>query len=244
MDPVEETIKTYDQVAKEYLVRRVSEDKNVMQLTLDRFISILQPGAKVLDVGCGSGADANYLMSKGFKVVGIDLSENMLKLAKKIAPKAKFLKMDLRFIDFKDQTFDGVWASASLLHIPKNEITGVIVRINKILKQNGILFVALKKGTGENFVTNMGEGNLPGAKRYFAYYSPEEISGLLENNGFKILETGSNTNRRNVWLNFFCKKVPKRGQKHDPIWDLPKLAKGPNKPMGELSEDDKIIYGV
>lgn len=206
-DPVLETIKTYDNVAQEYMERYQKHgDQNNMQPFLDKFIVLLTTGKKVLDIGGGAGFDAKYLSDKGCIVTSIDLSEKLLEIARQIAPKVEFIKMDMRDMTFDDATFDGVWASASLLHIPKSEIKGVIGKIYSILKHKGVIYLGFKQGEGEKFVTNEGKGNLPGVKRFFSFYSAEEIKQLLIDQGFEIIEFVSDTNRENVWLNYIYRK--------------------------------------
>lgn len=207
MDPVEETIKTYDQFAEDYLKRSISQDNVRMRPVLDKFASMITSGKSVLDIGSGTGLEAKYLSENGLEVTGIDLSVKMIELAKKVAPKVIFLKMDMRSISLEDQIFDGVWASSCLVHIPKNDTEKVLSDISRILKLGGIFYFDLKQGEGEEFVVNQGQGDLPGARRFFAFYSLEEISELLQKSGFEILETSSNTNRGNVWLNTYCKKI-------------------------------------
>lgn len=207
MDRVKETIDTYDLVAESYKQRYLStNDKNHMQPLLDEFLNYVNEGKNILDVGSGAGFDAKYLSDHGCKVISIDLSEGLLKVAKEIAPEVEFLKMDMRSMNFENDSFDGVWASASLLHIPKDEVRKVLSEIYRVIKPQSIFFVAVKQGEGETFVINEGEGNLSGARRFFAYYQKNEMIQLLENTGFKLIEFKSNTNRENVWLNFYVTK--------------------------------------
>lgn len=207
IDPVLVTIKTYDKMANDYKRRyRKSNDQNVMKPYLDKFLSMLQTSKKVLDIGSGAGFDAKYLSDNGCDVIGIDLSVELLKIAKDIAPMANFRKMDMREMNFPLDCFDGVWALDSFLHIPKTQMSEVLFDTHKILKRNGIMFTAFKQGTGERFVINKGADNLQGAKRFFAFYEEDEIRSLLKKAGFRILELTENTNRGNVWLNILCKK--------------------------------------
>jgi ubiquinone/menaquinone biosynthesis C-methylase UbiE len=72
----------------------------------------------------------------------------MLTLAKKTAPKAQFLKQDLRHLDFPADYINGIWACASLLHIKRSEVPVILAKFYEILKPGGILFVHVKKGEG------------------------------------------------------------------------------------------------
>jgi ubiquinone/menaquinone biosynthesis C-methylase UbiE len=206
-DPVLETINTYDSVAFAYKERYQKHgDQNQMKPFLDKFIALLGTGTKVLDIGGGAGFDAKYLVDKGIQVTSIDLSDKMLEVAKQVAPGVEFIKMDMRKMTFADATFDGVWASASLLHIPKTEIEGVIDKISSILKTGGVTYLGFKQGEGEKFVVNEGKDNLAGARRFFSFYSPDEMRQIITRHNFEIVEFISDSNRENVWMNFMCKK--------------------------------------
>src|SRR3989344_3584567 len=97
------TIETFNKIAPQYV--ELTFDK-ISQFELNEFISMVPKEAKVLDVGCGSGRDLHYLMDYKFDVVGIDLSEGIINEAKKRVPKGNFQIMDLRSIEFEDNTFD------------------------------------------------------------------------------------------------------------------------------------------
>lgn len=101
-------------------------------------------GKDVLDLGCGSGVQSKQLLEEGLNVVGMDLSRNMVEEAKKRAPNAAFMVGDIAYVTFAKETFDGIYARASLLHIPKNLIQKVLKSLNRILKTGGVLYLALK----------------------------------------------------------------------------------------------------
>src|SRR3989338_1085130 len=107
------------------------------------FISFLKPGTKVLDVGCGPGHASKYLVQKGLKVFGFDFSEKMIEIAIREVPKSKFLVMDLNDIEKLEETFDGIYAKAVLLHVPKKEILVVMKKITSKLKPSGYFYVAV-----------------------------------------------------------------------------------------------------
>ena len=208
MDPVVETIKTYNAIAEDYKKRHLAtNDKNVMQPSLDEFLSrVKTDNPVVLDIGSGAGYDAKYLHEHNCRVTSIDLSDSFLEIAKDLVPDVEFLKMDVRNLSFKDSHFDGIWASASLLHLPKKDMLLVLMKINTVLKGDGGLFIAVKQGAGEEFVVNKGKEDLDGARRFFAFYSKTEFEELLNKAGFVIDKYGENQNRKNIWMNFFCSK--------------------------------------
>ena len=104
-------VKTYDKIAKSY-TKEFFNDRIDLKY-LDKFISLLSPKAKILDVGCGPGNYTKYLMEKGFSVEGIDLSKKMIQIAKKKVPNGKFKVMDMRKLEYPDETFDGLCVAYS-----------------------------------------------------------------------------------------------------------------------------------
>ena len=105
-DKLKEAIRVYNKIAKIYSERNYGK---ILQFQLLRFGSLLK-GKKVLDAGCGPGRDVEYLMSEGYEVTGIDLSEGMIEEAKKNVPNGNFVLMDFRKMKFKAKSFDGIWS--------------------------------------------------------------------------------------------------------------------------------------
>lgn len=175
-----------------------------------QFYKKILPGKKVLDIGCGTGRDAAVFVKHKFDYLGIDASEGMLKVAKERIKNGKFKKMDFYKLSFPANSFDGTWAAASLLHIPKKKIKRVLKEIKRILKPSGISFTSFKgkKNFEEGLVPY--ERN-PGTFRYWSYYTQKEFEDILKSVGFKMIKfikhkekekDGSTTN----WLCFFAQK--------------------------------------
>lgn len=182
IDYTQTTIDTYNKTAKEYILK---VQKYAPVPEREKFITLVKPGGKILDAGCGSGRDANYFASKGFVVTGIDLSETLLAYATETAhPNTRFLKMDLRNIAL-NSSFDGIWACASLLHLTREEGLPVLRNFQHMLTPGGTLFLLLKEGTGDQLVTS---GTIEGDTRYFTYYTREEVRTSLEEAGFKVFD--------------------------------------------------------
>ncbi len=198
------TIDSYDKTADQYF-KIVSEFDLFPEIF--EFNHLMIPNGRILDLGCGPGHHALFFSEKGFRVVGVDLSENMISIAKKIAPKAEFEIMDISNITFPSNSFDGIWASASLLHIPKKDIQTVLEKLYEILVPNGICYISLKYGDSEDFLDDHRYG---GVKKFYVYYKPEEIEKILSGMNFKILHRGIRDKRAtydtNSWIHLFCKK--------------------------------------
>jgi ubiquinone/menaquinone biosynthesis C-methylase UbiE len=178
------------------------------RLELEQFKKLLLSG-KVLDVGCGGGRDALLLKSEGYQYVGVDLSAEMLAQAKELIPDADFRQMDMYSLDFPAGSFDGFWAAASLLHIPKRNVTSALSEIKRVVKSGGIGFIAIKEGDGEKVV----QGSFDWDERFFAFYHDDEFQDVLKKNSFEILEHSRSTfdykppKNLTVWLVYFV-KVP------------------------------------
>ncbi len=163
------TIETYDATAEAYTA-------NVARLHPTgpgkEFLLHVREGKTILDLGCASGRDAFIFTEEGRDVVGVDLSSRMLDIARLQAPKAYFANMDMRQLGFPDNSFDGIWASASLLHVPKADMPTVANEMYRVLRKNGAIFVEVKEGEGEQMVEDERYGNMP---KFFSYYQMEEI---------------------------------------------------------------------
>ena len=146
---VAKTIKTYEELAEDYY--KTHFDINEIKNIADFFIQNLK-GQKILNIGCGPGRDAKYFSEHSLEVTGIDLTSNFVKMASQNVPNAKFIQMDMRNLDFPENTFDGIWACASFLHVPKEDAKNTLLGFRKILKPTGLIYLSVKQGNEEKFV--------------------------------------------------------------------------------------------
>jgi len=183
MDYTKITMRSYDKSSEKYA-------KNVEKLypyaDIKFLKSLLKPKSSILDLGCGSGRDAIYLSKLGYLVTGIDLSKKMIKYAKKLGSKADFKVMDMKKLNFKDNSFESVWANASLLHLNKNDINEVLRKIHGVLNKNGIFYLSLKKGKGKCLISDERYWNI---KKFWSFYTKNEIEKLLKKNKFSIIRS-------------------------------------------------------
>jgi ubiquinone/menaquinone biosynthesis C-methylase UbiE len=180
MNDKEEIVrKGYGRNAEEYHATRHVYDnrKELVELA-----NLLPENAKVLDVGCGAGVPvAEFLVRSGFDVTGIDFSENMLKLARKNVSKARFIKKDMTKLDFEDNSFDGLTAFYSIIHVPKEKHFPLFQSFHRILKPNGIMLICM--GPDEWEATD----DYHGAKMFWSHYSPEKSLQLVKDAAFRIV---------------------------------------------------------
>jgi ubiquinone/menaquinone biosynthesis C-methylase UbiE len=171
--------KGYDRIAERYqTIRHTFDNKKELR----EFASLLPKNATVLDVGCGAGIPvAQFLVECGFDVTGIDFSENMLKLASKNVPKAKFVLKDMTKLDMETDSFDGLTAFYSIIHVPREKHFSLFQSFHRILKPEGIMLICL--GPDEWEAT----GDYYGTEMFWSQHSPRKSLQLLKKAGFKII---------------------------------------------------------
>ena len=114
---------------------------------LDAFMRKLAPGAAVLDLGCGGGHDSLALLQGGLDVTACDGSAELAREAEaRIGRKVDVVRF--QEIDWRDR-FDGIWAEASLLHVPRAELGDVLARLRQALRPRGVLHASFKAGEAE-----------------------------------------------------------------------------------------------
>ena len=165
--------KFYDTNARAYC--RTTQDADMTSLHM-RFASRVPANGTVLDAGCGSGRDSLVFKKLGLNVTAIDASPEMVSFARKRGVRAKvslFQKLSIQ------SHFDGIWASATLLHIPHRELHDVLTRFRCALKPDGVIFVSLKEGTGERIEAD---------GRFFSYFTVSAFREQARRAGFNVLE--------------------------------------------------------
>lgn len=170
---------SYNKIAENYYSHR---DLNKFNKELEKFVSLLPNQAHILDAGCGAGIPtAKFLIQHNFRVIGIDLSETMLKLARNNVPKASFIKMDINEIEFDENSFDGIVSVYSLFHISKENHFSIFKKFFTILKSGGILLI----NTG--ILESEGTSQFFGVPMFWSNFSPKTTLELIKKAGFSII---------------------------------------------------------
>lgn len=138
------TLNYYQNHAQDFFDGTVNVD---MTPLYEAFTQNLAHGARVLDVGCGSGRDAKAFHEMGYEVDAFDASSAMVELARQHTGLPVQL-MTFSEIDGKAQ-YDGIWCCASLLHVPSSELPAVMQKLADALKPSGVWYVSFKYGNGE-----------------------------------------------------------------------------------------------
>ena len=159
------TLAYYAANAEAFASSTVSVEFTAMQ---ERFVELLEPGARVLDLGCGSGRDAKRFAEAGFAVDAVDGSPELCRIA------AEFTGLPVRCMRFEELSavaeYDGIWACSSILHVPSVQLPALLAKMAAALKDGGVIYTSFKYGEGEG----MRHG------RYFSDFTEDSFTQLLE----------------------------------------------------------------
>lgn len=171
-----------------------------------RFMAHLPAGGRLLDAGCGSGRDSLFFRRQGYRVSAIDACAEFVNHTRAYAGVEAH---QLRFGELADEnTFAGIWASASLLHLPPNELPGVLTRLAKALVPGGVLYASFKYG----HFSGLRNG------RWFTDLDEQGLAQLLQQvPGLERLESWQSEDARperaqERWLNCLLQQTPAAGQ--------------------------------
>lgn len=137
------TLQFYRRNAEAYAKREITS----RHARLARFLAVLPPGAAILELGCGAGGDTAEMIARGYDVTPTDGSPEMAAVAsRKLGrPVGTLLFHDLDAVE----AYDGVWANACLLHVPRDQLADVLSLIHRALKPGGAFYASYKSGDGD-----------------------------------------------------------------------------------------------
>jgi SAM-dependent methyltransferase len=145
---------------------------------------VLPQGADVLDLGCGCGVPDAQLLAERFRVTGVDISDVQISRAKRLVPRARFLRADMTEVRFRPETFGGIVCLYALIHVPLEEQRPLLDRIYRWLLPGGILLVT----TGEEAYTGVEENWLgSNAAMFWSHADAAAYERWLASAGFEIL---------------------------------------------------------
>lgn len=161
------TLRFYSENAQAYAAREIAKHTR-----LTRFLALLPSGGKILELGCGAGADSAQMLAAGFDVHPTDGSPELA------AEASRRLGRPVETLLFHDldevEAYDGVWANACLLHVPRPELAQVLTLIWRALKPGGHFYASFKAGEEDGRDT---------LNRYYNYPSPEWLRSTYSNAG-------------------------------------------------------------
>jgi ubiquinone/menaquinone biosynthesis C-methylase UbiE len=190
MDSLEQinslTRQAYNISAQKYhdLFHNEMNEKEYDRKLLDSFAAKFNTDSLICDAGCGPSAHiGRYLFEKGIKVVGVDISEKCIELAKLINPEMKFECADIHSMPFDDNSFNGLISYYSIINTPKIYIPKIFSEFRRALKPDGYLLVSVKAGTTEGYIDD-----LLGIKTkiYSSLFTKEEIVSYFNDASFTL----------------------------------------------------------
>ncbi|SDM32060.1 class I SAM-dependent DNA methyltransferase [Kriegella aquimaris] len=182
----QETFKTWDKIAKLY--ENTFMDFDLYNDTYDIFCEFIgrRSNESILEIGCGPGNITRYIATRNssFKIHAVDVSENMIALAKKNIPSVDFQVMDCRNIADIKSRFGGIICGFTIPYLSRPDCSRLLKSCNNLLREDGIFYLSFVAGDYKNSGYILGS---TGDKTYFYYHNLEKIKNELEVNSFIIV---------------------------------------------------------
>jgi len=176
---------SYDLVADEY-VRRIFDElkhKPLDRQLLDRFAASVRDVGTACDMGCGPGHVARYLHQQGVRVCGVDLSPAMVERARRLTPGVEFREGDMMALDAADETWAGIVAFYSIIHIPRADMARTLDELRRVLLPGGTLLLAFHIGDD---TVHLDEWWGQDVSVDFFFFRSDEMGGYLRAAGFEV----------------------------------------------------------
>jgi len=176
---------SYDRVAREYARRFFHEldAKPRDRELLDHFAELVIPLGPACDVGCGPGEVAHYLQQQGVDACGVDLSAEMVAVARELSPEIPFYQGDMGSLPFANASLGGIAAFYSIVHVPRANIPSVLGEFARVLVPGGWVLITFHIGEEILHVEEfLGEV----VSMDFLYFQPQEIIDFLMDAGFEV----------------------------------------------------------
>ena len=190
------TIEYYNNNAEEYYGRSANAD---LGDAIARFAGYLPDGARIIDIGCGSGRDAAAFIDMGYDAVGLDASVEMARVAREMFGIEVIVADMASWVT--DEPYDGVWCCASLLHLGDSEVERFFRNLSGNVADGGVVFISVKTG----IETGIDENG-----RFMRNFEEDELCGMLGDAGFEVKEswtTDDNLGRGGFcWINVIAVK--------------------------------------
>lgn len=196
MENLGQTTESYDRSAVEFALKTWDIDLSEQR---QRFLGFMPREASgvLLDLGCGPGRDTLAFRELGYQVVGADLSAGMLAEAWRRVPEGRFVRADMLHLPFASESFSGVWACASFLHLPRATAEVALAEIRRVLSPSGALFLSVKRGKGEEWRVHPENG----LRFFFTYYLPTRLWNMVEDAGFEVKTLAENVSPTQLEMN-------------------------------------------
>lgn len=182
-DPRKKVVQAgYDEIGERYVSWSGKIAGDPRDRFLEEFAQRLSDGARVLDLGCGAGVPSTQLLAQRFEVVGVDISEAQLRLARTHVPRATFIHADFSELSFPDEAFGGVAAFYSISHVPREEHGDLFRRVAGWLKPGGLFLASLGSGGSPDWI-----GEWLGVSMFFSSHDADTNRRFLREAGFELV---------------------------------------------------------
>ena len=170
----------YDEAAEDYATNRnLFENKKY----LEKLNELLRSNSTILDIGCGAGRPVDeFFIQKGHKVVGIDISDKMIEIAKKNVPSAEYEVKDMAEMEEGEYKVDAVVSFYAIFHTDREIHQDIFRKINSFLPKDGLILVTMGSGEWEGE-----EDDFHGTTMQWSHYGVEKNKKIIRNAGFEIL---------------------------------------------------------
>ena len=176
----DQTVKGYDKTVAKYIDTSPQKVDGHLKTWIDKNLKPMDKTAKILEIGSGSGKDADYFESLGYKMELSDASQGFVDHLTKNGKTARLLNA---ITDDLGSGYDMVFADAVFLHFNPEQLEEVLRKIFDALRPNGRIVFSMKAGSGEEVTDRKLDVN-----RYFCYYQANDIKKLLVKTGFANIE--------------------------------------------------------
>jgi 2-polyprenyl-3-methyl-5-hydroxy-6-metoxy-1,4-benzoquinol methylase len=191
------TIRYYNEHTNDYCAETVGLNLHHLYSS---FLAHIPVGSHILDAGCGSGRDSLYFKRCGYRVTAFDASDSMVQFSSELLGQ-KVLHLSFDQVIFNNE-FDGVWACASLLHVPRTKATEIVSRLVNALKSGGMIYASLKRGSGQQAMKG----------RMYTFYDDASLRKLLSSvDDLELIRLwGTEDTRKDrgeeAWINVLAKR--------------------------------------
>jgi SAM-dependent methyltransferase len=196
VDTYQETFDTWNKVAKSYQDKFM--DLDLYDDTYDTFCDQLNiENAKILEIGCGPGNITKYLLNKrpDFRIEGIDISPNMIELAKANNPTADFKVMDCREIGKLQSKVDGIICGFCFPYLSKFDSSKLVKDCGNLLNDKGVLYISFVEG---DYIKSGFQVTSSGDRTYFYFHTLDSLTKELTNNNFETIKLLNKNHKKSI----------------------------------------------
>ena len=201
-DKNKETVEAYDKNSRYYAEK--FDSYGIRTEDIDQALKLDESGSnKVLELGCGGGQDAQYIISKvgADNYIGVDASAGLINIAREKNPTGEFHIKDMRNVSYEKETFGVIFSFASMLHVNREELAQMVKKCHKWLKIGGILYISTKYGDyREERIKNLGD------EKYYYFYKPEDIEKLCPYRFFVVYKNVQDIKGQS-WFEIALRKI-------------------------------------